>query len=481
MKKWIGLGIVGVIVFLGGYYGMGVVTERALQKNIDVLNQSEGVVTVKNYQRGWFHSQADLQWTVSMLQKASDPKSRRILTPKTYTTQVPLKIYHGPVMLVDGVPRFGFGYARSAVVLPRIYEQKFHAEYDTSSTKPVLNITVFVNYFIKTIIHLKVPHFTLVTKNGDSRLEWLGMTAALSVSSHKEDLQGLFQIEGLTWLKNGIKGALGPVSSKYKLHQDSDKVYLGTAQLHVPSVSMTSSDGKHHIAGLKEVEFNSSSDASKGLFGADFSASIAGGVLYDKKYGPSELEVSIKNIDAKTLGNINQKLYQSQHESAGERQRMMLSLITDLPALLNKGAQLNVKKLNLSFPEGQLSGNLEIRLPDNALSNPFQLLQKITGQSHIKVSADLMRTWIRYSIKQKLEAAAAPTAPSVAAAHNMAPAAPTALIESQVTQKTDEKIQALMHLGVLVKEGTDFVIDLKCSDGKLFINGHPFTSNMLII
>ncbi len=87
MKKWIGLSI-AVVVLLGSYYGMGVATEKALKKNIDVLNQSNGaVVTVQHYQRGWFRSHAELQWTIKIPQNCAsygDGPAQGLSPPHSY-------------------------------------------------------------------------------------------------------------------------------------------------------------------------------------------------------------------------------------------------------------------------------------------------------------------------------------------------------------------------------------------------------------
>ena len=43
MKKLAGLIIILADLILGGYYGMGVLTERTFKKNIEVINQSNGL------------------------------------------------------------------------------------------------------------------------------------------------------------------------------------------------------------------------------------------------------------------------------------------------------------------------------------------------------------------------------------------------------------------------------------------------------
>ena len=63
MKKLAGLIIILAVLILGGYYGMGVLTERTIKKNIEVINQSNGLFAqIEQYNRGWFSSDAKIKW-----------------------------------------------------------------------------------------------------------------------------------------------------------------------------------------------------------------------------------------------------------------------------------------------------------------------------------------------------------------------------------------------------------------------------------
>ena len=44
MKKLAGLIIILAVLILGGYYGMGVLTEKTIKKDIAIINQSNRIV-----------------------------------------------------------------------------------------------------------------------------------------------------------------------------------------------------------------------------------------------------------------------------------------------------------------------------------------------------------------------------------------------------------------------------------------------------
>ncbi|PJD91514.1 MAG: hypothetical protein CK424_06820 [Legionella sp.] len=485
MKKWIGLSTVFAAVLAGSYYGMGVMTERTLKKNINILNQSDGVtVTLQHYHRGWFHSHADLKWTLQVPKKPdaqqNSVKSADALD-KIYYIDIPLDIFHGPMIFSDSKLWFGFGYAHSNVVLPEVYEQQFQAVYDKNSTIPPLNISVFVNYLAKTTIQLNIPSFKLIAKAGKSKFKWMGMQVTINVSANKKHLQGNLLVKGFTWFHEGMKGIHGPVNSDFDLSLREDNLYLGTAHLNLPSLVLLK--GQQQVLSLIDAHLTSTSDIKDGLYNTALSANINRASFQNRQYGPSSLEISVRNLDAVTLSKMNTKLNESSNYSDRDRQGVLLSLIPDLPALLCKGAQLKMSHLELNLPEGKLNAAINIELPNEQISNPFQLLQKINGEGKITVSPAVLTHWLQQPIRQKIvtklkSELAAPSGPLVVVPQANVPAQN---IEAQVIAKTAEKIQELISLGVLTQVGSDYVLNLKFSNGKLFVNDHPFTSSMLVI
>ena len=55
------------------------------------------------------------------------------------------------------------------------------------------------------------------------------------------------------------------------------------------------------------------------------------------------------------------------------------------------------------------------------------------------------------------------------------------ITDSELTTKAELKIKEWVEQGVITPEGNDFSANLKLLDGKLFINEHPFSFNLLAI
>ena len=354
------------------------------------------------------------------------------------------------------------------------------------------------------------------------------MDSNISVSSNWQNIDGNLIVDGALWTKNKIKATLGKVSSEYALHQSEAGLYLGEASLSFPSLVVM--DDKQKIVDIEKFGLHSSSSVEKGLFNSSFKASLDKMTGQGKIYGPALLEMSIKNLDAKVLADINQQANKMQQGADNDRQQALLAMLPELPKLFSKGAQFEITKLSLVMPEGLIAGDLLISLPKGDSGNPFQLLQKVQGHGILKVPVAVLKELVMASVKQKLlsqptlqqamvqqiktntptagqvavvapEAAAAPEAavPTVVVAPAVpavAPASDTksnptqenqdqnkpmtaADVELQATEQTDRKLSTLVQAGLLSVQGTEYVIELNLQQGQLSVNGKPFNPAMM--
>lgn len=484
MKKWIGLSI-ALVVLLGSYYGMGIGTEKALKKNIDVLNQSnDAVVTLQHYQRGWFRSHAELQWTIKIPQSAAEKMARRtvMVQHKDFTLRIPIEIYHGPIVFTDSGLRLGLGYANAKMPFSAIHHD-LQVNYNLQTERPECLVTILVDYFNQTHIQLQVPGFKLTAKQSDTRFRWLGLHADVVVAKNKHDLQGNLDLKGISWFEGGLEGVVGSVQSHYDMRLGRDNLYLGTAQLMMPSLVLIKN--QKSLARISDVTLSSNSDVQNGLFNSSLSAHLKQVALGDKIYSGCILELAFQNLDPNILARMNRKLNQAQ-KAANNRQRIFLSMIPDLPALLSKGAQLKVVNFEINLPEGHVKADLSIALPNQNMTNPLQLIQNIHGDSHLKLAAPVLNHWLQEAVRQKMmvgmQGQALPQVaqqpPVLSTTTQTSPGMPVnsaGVLDAQIAEKVAQKIQEWSNMGVLVQSGSDYTLVFKWTQGKLFINGHPFS------
>lgn len=522
-----GLVVIVAALVLGGYYGMGLVTERTLKKNVDVINQSNGLfVDIEQYDRGWFTSTAVLNWRLHIPERlVKDQNGQSTTVPaQDHKIQMPLTIYHGPIIYTGTGVRFGLGFASSELSLPPMYLQKFSNLFTSASDQPKLRLSIFVNYLNNSRLHIGLPAFKLIAKQGGDQFDWYGMDTDFSVSSNLKNIDGSVNIDGASLIKNKMKAMLGKVSSDYDFHQTDTGLYLGEASISLPSFVVTENDQK--VFELEQFSLSSKSDVEGGLFSSYFSSSLNKVTARNKLYGPATLEMSIKNLDADVLAAINEQANKMQQGSTdSERQQALFALLPQLPKLFSKGAQFEISKLSLTMPEGAVEGDMQVSLPKGDAGNPFQLLQKVQGHGTLKIPAQVLKDFVVISLKQKLisqpalqqamvqqmhnndpaQTAAAATpeqaqAAQVPAGASTPAASPTepqdnapadqvnqdqakpmtvADIEQQAQAQADQKLSTLVQTGLLSLQGSEYVIEVSFMQGQLSINGKPFNPAML--
>ena len=321
MKKFTGLVIILAVLILGGYYGMGVLTERTIRKNIEVIDQSNGLYAeIEQYHKGLFSSDAQIKWRLHIPERVvKDANGQpQTLPAQDFNMEMPLTVHHGPVIFANNRLRFGLGYAESVFPFPEQYNEQFDAQFTKESVKPQLDLSIFVNYLNESTVDFKVPNFKLIAKDGSGSFEWLGMDSSTTMSSGMGKVEGKIKLDGLNATKDDTKITLSKVSSDYDLHETPAGLYLGDANFTLPSFYVLVKDQK--LFEINDLVIKSDSDIEQHLFNTHFNVAIKSMLANGQNYGPGELEVALRNLDADVLAKINQQTTAMQNGNDMQRQ-----------------------------------------------------------------------------------------------------------------------------------------------------------------
>jgi uncharacterized protein YdgA (DUF945 family) len=468
MKKWVGLVVILTTLILGGYYGMGSITERTLKKNIAMINQSNGLfVKVDSYKRGWFCSNALITWHFhlparSITNQMGEPA---VLPAQDFEMQIPLKIAHGPIIFADSHVRLGLGYAHSDMSLPKPYAEQFTQLFTAESTRPVLNFSIFVNYLNNSRLHLDLPKFTLISKKADhAEFKWLGMTSDLRISSNVNDIHGRVAIDGMRWARERVATDLGTVVSDYDLHKTKLGLYSGDADLLLSALRV--SQGGEQTLSVEKLNLHSTSDVTDGLFNAQFKLMLNQLVFDGKTYGPVLLDFAVRHLDAGVLAKINDKANASAKEADVQRHQLLMMILPELPSLLSKGAAIELSQLSIGMSDGVAKASLLLSLPTGDAANPFQMIQKMQGKAVVELPKIILKNILMDAVKQEL-------------IKEQTAASAVVDLSSQALEKANEKLAAMEKSGLLSVRGDDYVITLVLADGHLVVNDKPFNSAMM--
>lgn len=481
MKKILGSLILLVVLVLGSYYGMGIITERTIKQHLNLVNKSNGLaVKVIGYRRGWFTSHADLQWHLQIPEHMLQGQTpSQVIPAKDYDITMPIIIHHGPIIFANHSVKFGLGYAYTDMRMPEKMDQEFANSFMDKSTKPQLDLSLLVTYLCKSKLNVTVPHFILFPKSG-GQFDWVGMTNTLIVSPDADKLKGDLEFKGLEFLQNDNRFLMKKAHSEYHIHKADNGLYLGSADITIPSIS--ASQKEQTVFEVREFRAQSESDVEDGLFYSNLSASLESLHINQKHYGPGKLEMSIKNLDAASLARINQQITQAQQGGNVEKQQVIFAIIPEMSKLLSRGPQFSITTLQMELPQGTLQGNLSLTLPEGEQANPFELLQKLQGQGKLSLPIEVIRLALIVSNKQALQIQQMQQANSAdtASAHitNNMTISPAEL-DKQAEEKATTQLSNMVKSGLVVQKDKYYEIEVVLETGKLQVNGQPFNPSMI--
>lgn len=487
MKKILSIGLLFLGLLFAAYYVMGLLTERNLKQNLSSIEASNKYrVKIVNYNRGFFNSKAIINIEIISPAKVLEKNGKRVFHPaNTYFTSLPLVIHHGPIIFVDSKIKFGLGYAESHVTIPGHYIKNFANKYTKDSTSPSLNVNVFVNFMTNTVVNISSPKFSLISKNDNSRFEWLGMVSEIDVTRDLSDINGNLNVNGLSWMQDKMLTVLKEVHSNFKLYKGDFDLYLGDSSVSVPSVIV--SKGSNNLIEVNNLYLKSNSYINNKLFNSSLQANLDNLLINKKYYKNCSFDLYVRNLDTKKLMDVNSKIKSAQNGTERQRHQAILAILPDLPELLNKGAEIELSDFNVDMQDGNIKGEFILSLAKDENKNPFYLIQKARGNGHIQITKELLikilqNLYATSDVSTNKEAIEnKPNLDSDVSSRNSVidDQAKTSDVKNLSIDRANVKITELLNSGAIVAMGDNYVIDLKIVQGRLLVNDKSFSMDML--
>jgi len=477
MKKLIGLVVIVAVLVLGSYFGFGMVTEYKIRDSVKVLNAVDNMYAeVKDYNRGLFHATAEVEWNVNVPERVvkSATGGTSMVPAKEYKFTMPLKVSHGPVIFSDAGIKFGLGYGRTDIDLPSKFQEQFDALFTKDSSKPQLDLSVFVNYLAKTRFKAEVPAFQLVGKQGNGKLDWKGMDSSVRMNSDLSSVDGSINLNGMEFSRDTTTVTMEAVTTTYELAKSAYGLFTGTAEVNFPSLMVMDKDKK--LFALESLAVDSSSDVSGDVLNSHVNLSLNALFVNNETFGPANIEMAVRNLDAEAMGKINALSQDIQSDDKAKKQRAMMSMMAEVPNLLSKGPQLEISQLEVRLPQGQVSGNLYVSVPQSEKPNIMTLMQGISGKAHLEVPKAVAQWLIADSMK---EAMMKNQLQQMMAQQQNDGTLQMSEVMQQAKDLADKRISAMVSSGMVSEKGDMLVVDVIYEQSKLTVNGKPFNPAMM--
>lgn len=469
MKKWTGIILsIIVVLILISYFAIGFLIENTLYKNINSIPKSSAFnIQLNKYHRGWFSSRAAISLKMHIpAQTTTDNNGITKTEPSAdIDMEFPVLIKHGPFIITSYGLRFGAGLV---------------------TTQPETHYQAFISYLNRTIFRYTLPSFAMEGKigqnEGNFQFSWQGLSSLIRVASNLDHIDGNFKLLGMKGAannpsnpQNNLTFDIGKISYDYQFKQHQDWLWIGKTRFKIPSLDLNLA-GKHAF-GLTQFIFQAGSDVtSDNQMNVDLKVSLQKLLVMNQNYGPGVFHLSIRNLDPAVAAQINQQEF-NLIQNNSDPNLIILALATESPKLLAKGAVFELSEMNLTVPEGKITGNFKLAVPQNQGNDLSHLMQNIYGEGHFRAPIATIKSMVTASLKSNN------SQPNANVQSNSPPinTDPTQILvkpENEALQ-ADNLLKNLVDKGFLKIEGNDYSLTFKIENQKILINGVLFHPEMM--
>lgn len=447
--------LVALIVLLAAAAGgapvwFGIQAESLYNERMAEL-QKEGITSV-SYERGLFSSTAET--------KFQPPGFPVAVTGKHQIT-------HGPIDWSRGVD------ALFAPVLALVDSE----------------LTASVAMPGKPALPLGLPPVTLHTTidmegNGQAALEspagkkgavdWKAVSGEIGFSADGKSLTANIRIPEIGVAAPLGKAVISGVTIDANLQEAPSGNSVGDANIAIAKAAL------EPVFRMEGFSLRTSSREAAGNLNASARYRLNAVHVGPEQFGPAQLELEVRKLDAKTMAKLDKTLKELQQRQIPEEQRAMimtghlLDLVGDLAA---KAPELELTKLSVKVPAGEIAGRGKVVVDGsnmNVKQNPMLLVNALSAEGEIRVPAAVLEMFARKQVEKEIMGLKASGKLSADEQAKLTPQKVSA-ISSQVAP---QRIGAMAQKMNLVLKDKDYVLAATLKRGQLLVNGQPFERSL---
>lgn len=395
--------ILGIVL----YAAAALWISRSIDQQVESLSailiaQDEVMVTRLEYAGGmfsgmlhydlvWRPEQAELRDLAStlgeFLQEDTSPGSLRL--------KGSLEVRHGPWVGRSA----GFAAATSEILIP-LPETLRPLLPQYPAAKPLLRLTLLRSLTgqLGADLHLVDYDGRLIDPGSSSiaSLTIAGVKASMridptldrvSLTVHGDQL-------GLQNREENTKVLLSGILLHIDQHEALTDLWIGSQSLRVDTLEVESGDEQIKLEGLL---FGSDGQISRGQYAHAITMALAGASVGEYRVGASRLELSLSQIDAPALADLQRLLADDYLLSSGKRD--LAAVIEPMAAIARGNPRLAVDQLGLSLTGREdLSATLSLQLIDLPPDEPLtaeSLLAALRVEAEARLSTEALATVIR--------------------------------------------------------------------------------------
>ena len=458
MRKFIFIILFLIIAIAGGVIGaafyFGMETEKLYKKLVENLAKDNGFKVVeKRYDRGLFSSHVETD--ISLIKA---PTQLRVVST----------IHHGPFALNDILKG-----DLTQILKPIRARIESKIDVLNASDKKTVRFTIpvitYVDILGAGVIDINLPPNTQQFGNVTTR--WKTINGYIKFGKQMDRFETKVHIPmlSITSRKNITTEIAGLVyTSDSQLGVTGYRI--GGSKLTIKSLSVN----PFFKAGDIEYEAKVSEKGKHIIFTTRSKFGLA--KLGNKQFGPGQIDLVIRNIDAASLVAYNTKTKNLHKDNLNEQQATIKSMgnIMGLVLSLAKySPEVEITKLNLKTDSGTLTGQAKIVLDGNNQAigkHPMLLLTAINGAARVDIPPGLIQPLLARHIQRDLEAYTQNGKLTEAETNQLTPE----IISKIAQQALPLYLDRNDFTKLLVYENNKFILNAKIERGKILINNKPW-------
>lgn len=458
-------------------YIMGYLAEEQVKRMVEAIPASWGVdVKLKKYKRGWFYSKANFDLTIPRT-NIYQIFPQRYLSPllaegesmnQPFTLELNSHIIHGPFIMDFGNLNdlhLNLGQAMIKSELA-IHKQDF------ALVKQFLNVTTLLEG--KTLVKFngssnstfKSPNLSYQDEQRDFELNMSGLAVIWDLSRNFNKLTGNTQIDELTTTENNVSLSLSNLVFKHDFDKSPEKLWLGESSISLPFITL-SVDGKERLISMG-LMFTSNNTITGNVYNSVINIDLEKLIFNEVSYGPASTRISIKNLDAVALSDIRNLIgqYHSFGNSEADLEHLYTKVSKRLPRLLGHGFQVHITPLVFQTPEGEISMQAWLTLPNKHKQKGVgvelnQLFQNSDASFNIAVPKPYVNSFLESFLRRKQQ-------------YIMAAGSKSKLSSGdEMDEQIQEKLNNWVDSSYLVAEPSLYSLSVDYKREQFFINGKP--------
>lgn len=347
-----------------------------LEKQTDVTfltNVNHSNIETVSYKRGWFSSD------VIFKLKLNDPAIQHILENLTVnSTQITSNleiwvqghIQHGPIFYypVKQMPLMGIALmTRKIILTPQ--QQNFFKKMGFDSALQGVNST-YLSFTGKYWDYINLQNIRMLSSDG-ILIQLKDINTRVQLSTQEQRLRGHIRLVDFSVGDDNTFLMLPQGSLIFDMVKDKYGLWIGSQTLSLSQIEMRDGD---QLLRLSNIKLDGAIQEQKGLLSANRNFNIQKLTFNEQTLGPIQFQLSVKNLNAKAINTLIET-YQDvlQHGEMYEYQ-LKQRLFSIIPSAVRPGSTIQIDKMNVVTPDGQLQMTAKVFWPTENFVQPENMM-----------------------------------------------------------------------------------------------------------